>query len=246
MKDLIPRMLMVDPLKRISISEIRQHRWFVHNLPKYLALTADDRLQSSKKIDVEALGKVMALFGIDATKARQRVEQGRLKRNEVTVAYNLVLDTLERQRRNASAGSFLDDMTRNLSSGSDLSELSDGAAPSGSPRVALEDGMDGSGDSQQGAAVADSRDSAGVTGGGLLAPPPPIGGGAMEAAARRPGGDGWRLGKVVTERLPPAAIMMEVYRALGAVGALWKTVSPYLLLPCVIESSQRCTLFARE
>jgi 5'-AMP-activated protein kinase catalytic alpha subunit len=29
-------MLVVDPLKRITISEIRQHPWYQVNLPKYL------------------------------------------------------------------------------------------------------------------------------------------------------------------------------------------------------------------
>ncbi len=35
-KDLLTAMLIVDPLKRITIPEIRQHSWFQMNLPKYL------------------------------------------------------------------------------------------------------------------------------------------------------------------------------------------------------------------
>lgn len=37
-RDLIPRMLLVDPLKRITIPEIRQHVWFNMHLPRYLAV----------------------------------------------------------------------------------------------------------------------------------------------------------------------------------------------------------------
>ena len=37
-RDLIPRMLLVDPLKRITIPEIRQHPWFTLHLPRYLAV----------------------------------------------------------------------------------------------------------------------------------------------------------------------------------------------------------------
>lgn len=37
-RDLIPRMLLVDPLKRITIPEIRQHYWFNLHLPRYLAV----------------------------------------------------------------------------------------------------------------------------------------------------------------------------------------------------------------
>lgn len=37
-RDLIPRMLVVDPLKRITIPEIRDHPWFTNKLPVYLSL----------------------------------------------------------------------------------------------------------------------------------------------------------------------------------------------------------------
>jgi hypothetical protein len=37
-RDLIPRMLLVDPLKRITIPELRQHPWFTLHLPRYLAV----------------------------------------------------------------------------------------------------------------------------------------------------------------------------------------------------------------
>ena len=37
-RDLIPRMLVVDPVKRISIPEIRQHPWFRTKLPLYLSV----------------------------------------------------------------------------------------------------------------------------------------------------------------------------------------------------------------
>lgn len=36
-RDLIPRMLVVDPMKRITIPEIRRHPWFTHKLPSYLS-----------------------------------------------------------------------------------------------------------------------------------------------------------------------------------------------------------------
>ena len=36
-RDLIPRMLVVDPMKRITIPEIRRHPWFTTKLPLYLS-----------------------------------------------------------------------------------------------------------------------------------------------------------------------------------------------------------------
>ena len=74
-------------------------------LANVAALTADDRLISAKKLDVEAMGKVMALFGIDAPAARAKLNVDKMDRNEVTVAYHLLLDVLERQRRHASDAS---------------------------------------------------------------------------------------------------------------------------------------------
>ena len=40
-RDLIPRMLVVDPLMRINVCQLRQHAWFLTNLPQYLAAPAD-------------------------------------------------------------------------------------------------------------------------------------------------------------------------------------------------------------
>ena len=37
-RDLILRMLVVDPMKRITIQDVRKHQWFQHKLPSYLAL----------------------------------------------------------------------------------------------------------------------------------------------------------------------------------------------------------------
>lgn len=48
-RDLIPRMLVVDPLKRITIPQIRQHHWFKAHLPRYLAVPPPDAMQHLKK-----------------------------------------------------------------------------------------------------------------------------------------------------------------------------------------------------
>lgn len=49
-RDLIPRMLLVDSLKRITIPEIRQHPWFTTHLPRYLAV-----MQTCLMLDVLTL-----------------------------------------------------------------------------------------------------------------------------------------------------------------------------------------------
>ena len=43
-------MLVVDPVKRITIPEIRQHRWFQTHLPRYLAVAPTDTVEQAKKV----------------------------------------------------------------------------------------------------------------------------------------------------------------------------------------------------
>lgn len=89
-RDLIPRMLLVDPMKRITIPEIRQHGWFKDRLPRYLAVPAPDVMQHLKKID-EAILQEVVRMGFDMT---QLVESLRNRiQNDATVAYYLLVDS---------------------------------------------------------------------------------------------------------------------------------------------------------
>ncbi|KAK4393144.1 SNF1-related protein kinase catalytic subunit alpha KIN10 [Sesamum angolense] len=81
-RDLIPRMLIVDPMKRMTIPEIRAHPWFQAHLPRYLAVPPPDTTQQAKKEVIK--------MGFDRTalvdSLRNRVQ------NEGTVTYYLLLD----------------------------------------------------------------------------------------------------------------------------------------------------------
>ena len=46
-RDLIPEMLMNDPVKRITISEIRKGPWFQVNCPPYLSMPWEEYLQKN-------------------------------------------------------------------------------------------------------------------------------------------------------------------------------------------------------
>ncbi|GJZ09814.1 SNF1-related protein kinase catalytic subunit alpha KIN10-like protein [Tanacetum coccineum] len=88
-RDLIPRLLVVDPMKRMTIPEIRMHPWFQAHLPRYLAVPPPDSLQQVKKTDEDILTEVIKMgFDKDALieSLRNRVQ------NEGTVAYYLLLD----------------------------------------------------------------------------------------------------------------------------------------------------------
>ncbi|XP_028759762.1 SNF1-related protein kinase catalytic subunit alpha KIN10 isoform X2 [Neltuma alba] len=88
-RDLIPRMLVVDPMKRMTIPEIRQHPWFQAHLPRYLAVPPPDTMQQAKKIDEELLQEVVNM-GFDRNQLVESL-QNRIQ-NEGTVAYYLLLD----------------------------------------------------------------------------------------------------------------------------------------------------------
>jgi len=89
-RDLIPRMLVVDPMKRITIPEIREHFWFKARLPRYLAVQPPDPLQLIKKIDEEVLQDVLKK-GIEKNHLIESLRNR--KQNDATVAYYLLVDS---------------------------------------------------------------------------------------------------------------------------------------------------------
>jgi 5'-AMP-activated protein kinase, catalytic alpha subunit len=60
-KNLIPRMLEVDPMKRITIPEIRLHPWFQHKLPPYLRHPPELMEKQERIVDQEVIDEVMKL-----------------------------------------------------------------------------------------------------------------------------------------------------------------------------------------
>ncbi|VAH85274.1 unnamed protein product [Triticum turgidum subsp. durum] len=87
--DLIPRILVVDPMKRITIREIRDHPWFQNRLPRYLAVPPPNTPQQAKMINEDTLQNVVNL-GYDKDHVGGSL-CNRLQ-NEATVAYYLLLD----------------------------------------------------------------------------------------------------------------------------------------------------------
>ncbi|KAK9803721.1 hypothetical protein WJX73_006602 [Symbiochloris irregularis] len=88
-RDLIPRMLLVDPMQRITLPEIRQHPWFTLHLPRYLAVMQADTAATTTLIDEELVAETAALgFDRDYVLASLR----RRQHNKATVAYYLIAD----------------------------------------------------------------------------------------------------------------------------------------------------------
>ncbi|KAK4833849.1 hypothetical protein QYF36_012316 [Acer negundo] len=127
-RDLIPRMLIVDPMKRITIPEIRQHHWFQAHLPRYLAVPPPDTMQQAKKIDEEILKEVVKM-GFDQN---QVVESLRNRmQNEATVAYYLLLDN----RFRVSSGYLGAEFQETMESSFNRMHPSEAAAPAVGQRL---------------------------------------------------------------------------------------------------------------
>jgi len=95
-RDLIQRILVVDPLKRATIKDIRNHPWFQMNLPEYLAIPPAVNPMNKQKvetIDEEVLQEALQLvpdYEFDRNEAERAIQQGVM--NNMTVAYFLILD----------------------------------------------------------------------------------------------------------------------------------------------------------
>ncbi|KAK3147569.1 hypothetical protein QOZ80_3BG0284010 [Eleusine coracana subsp. coracana] len=110
-RDLIPRMLVVDPMKRITIREIREHQWFQICLPPYLAVPPRDTSQQAKMIDEDTLRDVVNL-GFNKDHVCESL-CNRLQ-NEATVAYYLLLDNRFRATSGYLGADYQESTDRNL------------------------------------------------------------------------------------------------------------------------------------
>ncbi|KAJ6360399.1 hypothetical protein OIU77_004419 [Salix suchowensis] len=92
--DMISKMFVVDPMRRMTMPEIHQHPWFHAHLPRYLdVLLPGEALRTSSNvphtIDGEIFQEVIKLGFV----GKQLTESIKCRmQNEATVAYHLLLD----------------------------------------------------------------------------------------------------------------------------------------------------------
>jgi len=88
-KDLIVQMLVVDPTRRITFSQIRRHSWFQKDLPEYLAVPLKEHISEKHEFDPAILQELIDM-GV------QIEDKENLKPDE-QVAYNLIADRASKQ-----------------------------------------------------------------------------------------------------------------------------------------------------
>ncbi|KXZ45443.1 hypothetical protein GPECTOR_54g184 [Gonium pectorale] len=221
-RDLIPRMLLVDPLKRITIPEIRQHPWFNMHLPRYLAVMQAEPVVGVPRIDEEMVEEVVRLgFNRDQLLESLRSRQA----NKATVTYYLMADN---RRRMPSSGYLSADMAEGstgaamAAAGMHLPQgeygrkggtsIFDALSPQNSPPRTLPDV--GAGSTFCAASAASAAVAAAASSGGTPQ--------QRLVAERR-----WRLG--IHARGHPSALMAELFRVLQLNQVGWKKVAPYSL-----------------
>ena len=116
-RDLIQRMLIVDPLKRITVPQIMAHPWFTTNLPAYLSLSAEQQIERTAAIDEKVLQKVINMgfsrerilkalsLGSELLTKRKMAQHVDLRK--VAVIYNLLRDD-KRKREQAKEEVIVD------------------------------------------------------------------------------------------------------------------------------------------
>jgi 5'-AMP-activated protein kinase, catalytic alpha subunit len=108
-RELILRMLVVDPIKRITIAEVRQHPWYQHKLPAYLTLPPAMIEMQERYVDPEIVQRVCTLpfatpfpitedLVMDAVTTGEKIGQNHIK-HELKVAYELLLDEKRHKKR---------------------------------------------------------------------------------------------------------------------------------------------------
>eukprot|EP01116_Phalansterium_solitarium_P015304 TRINITY_DN3369_c0_g3_i6.p1 TRINITY_DN3369_c0_g3~~TRINITY_DN3369_c0_g3_i6.p1 ORF type:complete len:464 (+),score=86.50 TRINITY_DN3369_c0_g3_i6:371-1762(+) len=219
-RQLLASMLVVDPLRRITVAEIRTHPWFQQDLPRYLRVAAQPVSGRIEHIDEAVLAELLDKFHVDrafAVEQLQGVGSGAQDSNAFIVAYHLILDQRVVPRSEAADNGPDTDLP---------------ATPSdivGSPLAVRLDNQQSARQQGGGGWAASSYDDELrllEAGGQRLV----LGPGAelLDAAAGR---KMWYLG--MASNLPSSDIMRDAYRVLKMIGARWKTVTPFHL---------RCTL----
>lgn len=87
--NLISKMLIVDPIQRASIKDIREHEWFKQSLPSYLFPTGTD--VDASIIDTEVIQEVCEKCRVNEADVHSALLSGD-QQDQLVIAYNLIMD----------------------------------------------------------------------------------------------------------------------------------------------------------
>jgi len=220
-RDLILRMLVVDPMKRITLPDVRKHQWFQHKLPAYLALPPDAIELQERSLDEEIIKEVVALNlkGFTEASVREAASNPKLTANNAhmhdkKVTYELLLDAKRQKLRIADVVLALQDQSRTPpgSNGSVPKILGLGTSPSSLSTTPMGHSL-----------MAGHAKSASLSGSTANVSSTVTMAQDLPARRRR-----WYLG--IQSKKDPSHVMTEVYKALLSLGCTWHAVTSYRVL----------------
>ena len=88
--DLVTSMLQVNPVKRITIPQIKDHEWFQQDLPDYL-FPQRNQDSTGDTIDPAVVSEVSQKLGVKMSEVVAAIQSGDTH-NQLNVAYHLILD----------------------------------------------------------------------------------------------------------------------------------------------------------
>lgn len=88
--DLVTSMLQVNPVKRITVQQIKDHHWFQQDLPDYL-FPQRNQDNTSDTIDLTVVSEVCQKLGVKMHEVLAAIQTGD-PHNQLNVAYHLILD----------------------------------------------------------------------------------------------------------------------------------------------------------
>ena len=241
-RELILRMLVVDPIKRITMADVRQHPWYQHKLPAYLTLPPALIEMQERYIDQDIVEKVCQLpirgLTVDIVMdAINTPDPGGSKtatqqqKHELKVAYELLLDEKRHKKRIEDVVLALQDSTA-TPPGNSPRILGLGTSPSSSlgekPRNSYPSDGYGYHNSvafmRVGMSAAILKDAnAHLLAGARGAAMPNADTRDLSNRRRR-----WYLG--IQSKKDPAHVMNEVYKAMQSLHCVWHQVNNYRVL----------------
>lgn len=227
-RDLVLRMLVVDPMKRATIQEVRAHPWFQHKLPAYLALPPEMIQRQDNSVDHEILSKVCQLKipGITEelveTCVLTKVEALSRFQMQVRVTYEILLDAKKHKQRIADLVLARQDGSRTPPMGHKNSFS--GASSPATHTAKLELGILGVGGVP--ATPGGSSSALGSASTANLATRQAAAADPRDAAAKR--GRRWYLG--IQSKKDPGHVMTEVYKAMTALDCTWHPTTNYRVI----------------
>ncbi|KAJ3408578.1 protein kinase, AMP-activated, alpha 2 catalytic subunit [Chytridiales sp. JEL 0842] len=221
-KSLLSAMLVVDPLKRITIPEIRQREWFNVCLPSYLnplnnLNIPDPFLQLDETIVAEIIKKTGWHRDVVEKSLRDKSDK---ENNQVKVAYQLILDYRRSKLGALEKQGLLVKTLQPFRLGTSPPIWSSGSPSKGGLQSSSAQDSPSSSIQVLNSAILNKDGTAGGTG-STTATSATTSSGKSKSKSRSK----WHFG--IRSRSPPFDIMLEIYRALKNCGMTWKPIDAF-------------------